>query len=409
MHHKVIFVTSAQPSANPRMLKCAIYLSSLGCQVDVVYARIAPWANYLDFEMFDNNRKINWIGVGPKSQFLITKYFYLLRQKFWRFLFVLSNTKIYIGAKGFTLFSQELELEVINRPADLYIGHNLGALQAVISASNKFKSPSLFDFEDYHRGEHHFGSIESEMIKLLESRCVPNLSYATTSSPLINEKYLSLFPKTTFKTILNVFSKDYQSKIHSKVDILPLKLFWFSQFVGLERGLQQILHSMSIIGEDKITLTIVGNCSDTKMAYFKTFIASLGLSEGAVQFRGVLNLESLFELASQHHIGVASEVVSNDNRELCLTNKIFSYMLSGLAILASSTKAQTTLLNENKDIGFLYDLNNKKSIDDILQIYLQDTSLLRLHKHNSLMAGLHKYNWEIESSNYLSIVQKLLE
>ena len=84
-------------------------------------------------------------------------------------------------------------------------------------------------------------------------------------------------------------------------------------------------------------------------------------------------------------------------------------MLAGLAIIASSTKAQTTLLNENKDIGFLYDLNNKKSIDDILKIYLQDTSLLRLHQHNSLMAGLHKYNWEIESSNYFSVVQKLLE
>ena len=409
MRHKVIFVTSAQPSANPRMLKSAIYLSSLGYQVDVIYARNAPWANHLDSEIFDIYSKINWVGVGPKSQCLISKYLYVLRQKFWRLLFVLSNARIYTGAKGFTLFSQELELEVIDRQADLYIGHNLGALQAVLNASNKFKSPSLFDFEDYHRGEHYFSSIESEMIRLLESRCVPNLSYATTSSPLITEKYKSLFPKNTFKTILNVFSKNYQSKVQSNMDVFPLKLFWFSQHVGLERGLQQILLSMSKVDKDKITLTVVGNCSSSRLVYLKKMIEDLGISEETVQFQGVLNLDSLFELASQHHIGIASEMVSNDNREICLTNKVFSYMLAGLAILASSTQSQSSLFDQNKDIGFLFDLDSPEMIDDILKRYLQDPSLLRSHQNNSLMAGLNKYNWEIESANYISIVQKLIK
>lgn len=409
MMHKVIFVTSAQPSANPRMLKGAICLSSLGYRVEVIYARISPWANQLDSQLFKSYSNINWIGVGPRSEFLILKYFYLLRQKFWKFLFFLSNAKIYVGAKGFTLFSQELGFEVLKRPADLYIGHNLGALQAVLKASKKFKVPSFFDFEDYHRGEHKKKSIESEMIRLLESRCTPFLSSATTSSPLITEIYQAHFPKTIFKTILNVFSKEYLGKKISHLDTLPIKLFWFSQHVGLERGLQQIIHSMSKVGKDKITLTIVGNCSSSRMIYFKKLINSLGLSEEVVQFRGVLNLECLFELASQHHIGVASELISNDNRGMCLTNKIFSYMLAGLAILASSTKAQSGLFDQNKDIGYLFDLDNPEMIDDILRRYLEDRSLLRLHQNNSLMAGLNKYNWEIESSNYLSIVQKLLE
>jgi glycosyltransferase involved in cell wall biosynthesis len=405
---KVIFVTSAQPSANPRMLKSAIYLSSLGFLVDVIYARISPWANHLDSQIFDNYKNINWIGVGPKIESSILKKVYLLRQRFWRILFVLSRSNIYTGAKGFTLLSQELELEVLQRPGDLYIGHNLGALRAVIKAANKFRTPSLFDFEDYHRGEHHISSIEYEMIRLLESRYVPFLSFATTSSPLITEKYLSLFPKITFQTILNVFSKEQLGKKQHVFDALPIKLFWFSQHVGLERGLQQILISMSKVDKFKITLTIVGNCSSARMTYLKKLIDHLGLSEEAVQFLGVLNLDGLFELASQHNIGIASEIISNDNREICLTNKIFSYMLAGLAILASSTKAQSSLFKQNKDIGFLFDPDKPEMIDDILKRYLQDPALLRSHQNNSLIAGNNKYNWEIESKNYLSIVQKLI-
>jgi glycosyltransferase involved in cell wall biosynthesis len=409
MQHKVIFVTSAQPSANPRMLKSAIYLSSLGYLVDVIYARISPWANHLDSQIYDNYRNINWIGVGPKSEFSILKYFYLLRQKFWKYLFILGNAKIYTGAKGFTLLSQELELEVLHRRADLYIGHNLGALQAILTASKIHDAPSLFDFEDYHRGEHKRNSIESEMIRLLESNCVPLLSYAITSSPLITKKYQLLFPKTTFETILNVFSKEYLSKNQSMSDILPIKLFWFSQHVGLERGLQQILLSMSKAGKGKITLTIVGNCSTSRMGYLKKMIDDLGFSEETVQFQGVLNLDNLFELASQHHIGIASEMVSNDNREICLTNKVFSYMLAGLAIIASSTIAQSSLFDQNKDIGFLFNLDKPEMIDDILNTYLQDLSLLRSHQNNSLMAGRNKYNWEIESATYISVLQKVIK
>lgn len=408
MQHKVIFVTSAQPSANPRMLKSAIYLSSLGYLVDVIYARISPWANHLDSQIFGNYKNINMIGVGPKSEFSILKYFYLLRQRFWKFLFILSKAKIYTGAKGFTLLSQELEIEVKHRPADLYIGHNLGAFQAILTASNIHKAPALFDFEDYHRGEHKIDSIESKMIRLLESNCVPLLSYAITSSPLITKKYQSLFPKMTFETILNVFSKEYLSKNQFMSDTLPIKLFWFSQHVGLERGLQQILLSMSKVSKDKITLTIVGNCSASRMVYLKKMIDDLGLSEETVQFRGVLNLDNLFELASQHHIGIASEMISNDNRDICLTNKIFSYMLAGLAILASTTQAQSSLFNQNKDIGFLFDPDSPEMIDDILKTYLQDPKLLRAHQNNSLVAGRNKYNWEIESKNYISIVQKLI-
>jgi glycosyltransferase involved in cell wall biosynthesis len=83
-------------------------------------------------------------------------------------------------------------------------------------------------------------------------------------------------------------------------------------------------------------------------------------------------------------------------------------MLAGLAILASSTKAQSSLFKQNKDIGFLFDPDKPEMIDDILKRYLQDPALLKSHQNNSLIAGNNKYNWEIESKNYLSIVQKLI-
>ena len=84
-------------------------------------------------------------------------------------------------------------------------------------------------------------------------------------------------------------------------------------------------------------------------------------------------------------------------------------MLAGLAIIASSTMAQSSLFDQNKDIGFLFNLDKPEMIDDILNTYLQDLSLLRSHQNNSLMAGRNKYNWEIESATYISVLQKVIK
>ena len=122
MSLKVVFVTSAQPSANPRMLKSALTLYNLGYDVTVIYARISEWADKFDKNLFQNQKNIKWIGVGVSNRKTFLDYYYRARQKIWKIFSFLTLSGSFLNARGFTLYSQELESAALKIKADLYIG-----------------------------------------------------------------------------------------------------------------------------------------------------------------------------------------------------------------------------------------------------------------------------------------------
>lgn len=408
MAYKVVFVTSAQPSANPRMLKSALTLSELGYDVTVIYARISSWANEFDSQLFESNNRIKWIGVGLLNKKSIFSYYFRVRQNLWKLFEHLTSCRFLWTARGFTMYSQELEKMALQFKADLYIGHNLGALRAIVLAAKKFNSISIFDFEDYHSGEQHQERIAYQLVKKYESVYVPRVNYLTASSYLITELYKSTFQNIRIQTVLNVFSvKNAVDQIRPYSNA-PLKLFWFSQFVGLERGLQSVLKAMSCFDKGEIQLTIVGNCNDEVKEYFLKLISDLQLSESEIKFNGVVSEIELFRIMQTHHVGIAAEVVNVLNREVCLTNKIFCYMLGGLALAVSNTKAQIELLKANKKIGFVFDTNDEQTLVEGLRNYIQYPSLLQHDRENSLLVAKETYNWEVQSLSWSSLIKEVL-
>ncbi len=406
MHTKIVFVTSAQPSANPRMLKSVITLFNLGYDVTVIYARISPWANQFDEQLFEQFRKINWVGVGVRNQNSILYYLYRMRQKIWRFyetvLFNISSP----SAKSFTMYSQELENKARKQKAHLFIGHNLGALKAIYTASIYNASKAIFDLEDYHRGEHKSDSFYYKVISKYEAFYLPKVNNCTTSSPMIAERYGSHFQELNLKVFLNVFSTTYAPKKVMPFSKKPLKIIWFSQHVGTERGLQLLLKVMKKFDVDELTLTIIGNINVEKRKYFLNFIESHKINKKNINLKEVISEHQLFQELHKHHVGIASEVINLENRDICLTNKLFSYLLSGLAIAASNTAAQSQFFNVNRNLGFVYQINDEESLFQGLKKYIQNPSLLEMHRTNALNLALSKYNWETQSSNWVSFIQK---
>lgn len=408
MASKVVFVTSAQPSANPRMLKSAMTLSELGYDVTVIYARISSWANEFDSQIFESNERIKWIGVGLLNGKSIFNYYFRVRQFLWKLLEQLISCKYLSTARGFTMYSQELEKTALQHKADLYIGHNLGALRAVVIAAEKINSLSIFDFEDYHRGEHHKESIIYQLVKKYESVYVPRLNYSTASSYLITELYKSTFQEIRIQTVLNVFSVKNAVDQIKPYSSTPLKLLWFSQFVGFQRGLQNVLKAISYFGKSEIQLTIIGNCNSEVKKYFLKLISDLQISEYDINFCEVVPEIELFRIMETHHVGIAAEMVNVLNREVCLTNKVFCYMLGGLALAVSNTKAQIELLTASKKIGFVYDTNDEQTLVDGLRKYIQYPELLQNDRENSLLLAKETYNWEVQSLAWTALIKQLI-
>ena len=109
----------------------------------------------------------------------------------------------------------------------------------------------------------------------------------------------------------------------------------------------------------------------------------------------------------EHDVGLCLEVPATPNRDTCITNKIFIYMLAELAIVASRTRGQSDILTAAPDIGFLYDCGDIRTLAAILDRYAADRALLARTRYAALAAARERWNWERESKSLLSLVGAL--
>ena len=403
---KIVLVSSGQPSANPRLVKEAIALSSSGYNVTVIYCPLSPWADEYDKELFLFNNSIKWIRVGyhPKHDKWMYRYG-KLRKKCWSFLYKVRGNKWDAAIRSEVLYSQELNKEVKKHYADIYIGHNLGALPAIVKAAKKNGTKAIFDFEDFHRGEVNENS--EVWVKTLETenKYVPFLHSATAASPLINLNYKSLYPSISITTINNCFPLHYAQKETRDIPLPPLKMFWFSQTIGKNRGLETVIKAMGKV--KNIELTLLGNCSPTIKDYFVNCAQLHNINTQKIHFLAAVPESEIPTIASEYHIGLSTEIPTTKNRDICLTNKIFMYMLAGNAIIFSNTEANSLLLKQYTDIGKLFTWDDADELAEALNAYILNTDLLTTHRRNSLHLSKTVFNWNQEKSIFLDYVNDI--
>jgi glycosyltransferase involved in cell wall biosynthesis len=407
MIKNICLVTSGQPSANPRLVKEAITLVKEGLNVSVIYCPISPWADNFDISLFKSYPTINWISVGFHSQKEPIRYHISrIRRKCYKFIFRTLGNCMNAAELSMVLYGQELKLAACKNKADLYIGHNLGALPAIVSAALKNGAKAVFDFEDYHRGENETNTIESRAVKILEEKYVPRLAYATAASPLIANAYQIHFNTLPIHVINNYFPRKYASNTLNELSENPLRLFWFSQYVGKNRGLEQVIEAIGKIKKYDIRLTLLGNCCEEIKLYFTDYAAKNQLNANQLRFISPVSEKDIVKIASMHHIGLAVEIPHNQNRQLCLTNKIFMYLLAGNAILFSDTKAQKNFFIAHSEIGAIFSTNNINELVDTLILIRENPNLLNEMRHASFRLG-EFLNWENEQKKLFEICMSI--
>ncbi len=405
---KICIVSSGQPSSNPRIVKEAQCIALRGHEVSVVYSQISNWATNLDKDFVALKSEINWICVNEgKIQNPINFFKIRIRKKIWEIIYLFFGDVFNSDIKSSVLFSQDLVKAAIKVQADLYIGHNLGALPAIIIASKHYNAKASFDFEDFHRGEYNAGDTKSQKVKQIEDKYVPLLDYATCASPLIEGEYKKLYPflkTTTINNCFPYFYKDKNKRLRSRNE--EIKLFWFSQNIGKERGLEDVIRAIGLVNDNRIKLTLLGNSSDYLKKYFNNISIESELSSDQLVFLDPVPEKELVKIGMQHHIGIASEILLQENRNYCLTNKIFIYLLAENAILFSNTKAQKEFLNQQPEIGFLYNQGRVEEIADYLKTYIQQPTVLENQRNKSGQLG-RDLNWEKESLKLLDFYSLL--
>jgi glycosyltransferase involved in cell wall biosynthesis len=391
---RVCLITPGHISTNPRLVKEAASLSQAGFKVHIVFTQYVAGQVKYDTGILTANPEwtydvLNWAGTSFLSKLnrLLSKLSTVVAKNECNML----NRNFAWQVKKAALFE-----------ADIYIAHNLGALPVAVQVAKKNNALTGFDAEDFHRNEvtDDASSTDVKLKTAIEDKYIPQLNYFTAASPLIAGGYKSLY-QVECTSILNTFPKvaSYQAKENAT---RPLQLFWFSQTVGPNRGIELIIKAINLTNI-KMQFHLLGN----QVAGYKQVLSALADPLFCdIIFYDTVAPDKVFEIAKTFDIGVAAEPHVPLNRNICLTNKLFTYIQCGLAVAASNTLAQVAFFEKHPLSGELY--ANETELSAILTSYHHNREAMKKAKQDAYESGRHNLNWETESVKFISLIKRTL-
>jgi glycosyltransferase involved in cell wall biosynthesis len=401
----IVLVSSGQPSLNPRLVKEADSLAEAGYKVKVLYAYWNEWGTKMDAGLLPSKK---WEGICTGGSPHQTPLLYLLSRVIHKFsLLAVKKAGIrYFSDFAIARSSYFLIRGAKRHKADLYIGHNLGALPAIAKAAKKYQTPCGFDAEDLHRYEASNDDHDQDVIlkTYIENKYIPQTNYLSASSAQIADAYHQIFPEKQPIVLLNVFSAKAEIKPPQPNTSKSVKLFWFSQVIGPSRGIEDAVKALQILKGHNFELHLLGYHSAETI----NFIDELNGGVAEIYYHHPLTPDALFEFASQFDIGLALETGFSRNNDFALSNKIFTYMQAGLAVVASDTTAQSALLMQYPSIGEIYQKGDAQSLANVLSGYYKNRNKLFKSRDESFRLAKETLNWNNESKKFLSLVKKTL-
>ncbi len=400
--HKILFISSANLTTNPRLAMELIFAVEQGYNVNFIGFKLGNWSDEIDKKNIQNIKAdFKYIPLTRKPFFkwLISSLIEKLSQKLYPFFKHSLKINAYAHSKRSFLLCNYLKKH--KKQYDLIIAHTLAALYPAYKFAKQINASFIFDVEDYHPGESIAKDAENEQNRreFLMNTLLPHATFITYASPLIGEYTLKLLKKPieNHQLINNCFSQsEFQFKENPSGKI---KFVWFSQNIAAGRGLELVIPILAQY-KNKIELHLIGNLYTdfndkflTKYSDFIKIIPPLAQKE--------LNLK-----LADYDIGLAIEPEKDLNNKIAVSNKIWAYFQSGLYILATNTLAQKQFIEEYKNHGIVTGQTVQDFTLSIEKIIMNIDEIRKDKKYRFEKAK--QYSWEIEQEKIKDIWNKTL-
>jgi glycosyltransferase involved in cell wall biosynthesis len=111
--------------------------------------------------------------------------------------------------------------------------------------------------------------------------------------------------------------------------------------------------------------------------------------------------DEMVRLAAAYDLGLSLETDVSENRQLCLTNKIFTYLLAGVPVVMSDTRAQRQLAPKLGEAAALVSPSDPEAMAAAID---RLASRLDTAKAHAARLGRECYNWDVEKKALLASV-----
>lgn len=408
---RICLLTSGHLATNPRLVKEADALSEAGYEVVVICTRFSPWASMHDATFEDRSWTVAArIPFGPTAP-IGTRLKQVIRQRAARAVMAAGLQFDALREAEWHPASPDISAAALAVEADLYIAHYPAALPAAAKAAAHHRALYAFDAEDFHLGdlpdrpEH---EREKQRLRAIEARYLPGAAYVSAASPGIADAYSEAYGIKRPAVILNAFplaQAPIGATERGSAEPGP-SLYWFSQTIGPDRGLETAVTAMSG-SRVKVHLYLRGLPVPGYIAHLR---AMAGSDESADRIH-VLAIDAPIEmerLAAAFDLGLVAETNVTPNRSICLTNKLFSYLLAGVPPLISDTPGQVAFARSCGLTNLIYPIADAVALGRRIDEVLEDPKRLAELRAKCFQLGQQQFNWEHESEILLERVAMAL-
>lgn len=406
---RICIVTTGHLSTNPRVVKEAAALVEAGHAVTVIRGHYAPWAVAMDADLEAQlGVQVKPVAFGPR---LAPRWTYLVqtfRRRSALALWKAGLRTLQIATTASFPASYEYAATTRAIAADMYIGHYVGALPAAAQAAERTGVPFVFDAEDFHPGDPPEGPEHEDERSLIETilrAYLPRAAGVTAASPLMAQAYAAAFRVPEPTVVLNVFPEPGGGLPPSETGTIAPgpSVYWVSQTIGEDRGLEEAVQACAM-ARSRPHLYLRGNVEPGYRSHLEG-IAVQGGAGGHVHFLPLAPPQELETLASGFDVGLCSDTGLTKNRDIALTNKIFSYLVAGIPVIMSDTLAHRHIAPELGDGCRIYRRGDPASLAAVLDGLLGDRGALTRARASAHRAGRTRFNWNVEKGRLVAFIE----
>jgi len=406
----ICLITPGHVSSTPRLVKNADSLAQAGYRVHVVAGAPSP-----KFDSLDNDivAKARWgytrVETRSGPGVLLRKAARLYSRRLVTFFGASTPS---IAEQAHYAHTKRLSCVAAGVRAQLYLGHCLAALPVAAHAAGKNSCGYGFDMEDFHDAETEEAmrdNVEVAVRRAIQGRLLPQAKPLLAASPLISEQCLKAYGVEP-RILLNVFPlADAPAAAQSRPPIStenPAILYWFSQTVGPGRGLED---AIAVMGKMRVPAEM--HLRGFVSAGYEARLQSLALAAGLarpLRFLPPGSPAEMARLAAAADMGLSIELQTPLNRDICLPNKIFVYLLAGIPQAMSTTTAQLSFSRELGAAALPIDLARPDGAAAILDSFLSDPDRVQRARLAAVSLSRSRYCWDVESQVLLELIQAAL-
>ena len=403
-------VTASHLCRNPRVVKEATALAAHGHDVTVLRPLLNDDLAMLDEEI---SRSQNW-KVKVSVDLRQTKV-----EKFRRILLRAGRR---FGAESIRLLGWETvwalgygprqTLKAANQEnADLYIGHQEVGAWVVCQLMKEGKKVGA-DFEDWYSKDLLPEARTTRPLKLLmkcENLLLKHGSHVTTTSKSMAIELAETYKTKEPTTIYNVFPWGDRLKMDAVIKdrsgcALP-SLHWASQTIGSGRGLDLLCEALRLV-EHPVAIHLRGSYTPAVEEWLR---ASIPVARGhKLHLHDMVPPDELLSRIAEHDIGLALEPKEPENKNHTISNKMFHYLLGGVAVVATDTAGQSEISRLIPMAVRLCQNNDPADLASQLNYLLGDPQRLKEAKAASLVAARARFCWELQSEILIGSVERAL-